>query len=223
MERIPEPELMLDEEQAAAYAAADFEEPHSRCVHLFSEFFQGIAIQGAILDLGCGPGDIAYRFAQAYPRCVVHALDGSDVMLAAARLLQRKYAEVASRVTFLTGLLPRVQLPRERYDAVISNSLLHHLHEPRAWWETVKQYAAPGAPIYIMDLMRPGSLEEAAWLVELYAKGEPLLLRNDFFNSLLAAFEPDEVREQLQEAGLGHLSVTPVSDRHLVVSGYGRP
>jgi hypothetical protein len=74
-----------------------------------------------------------------------------------------------------------------------------------------------------MDLMRPGSFEEAAWLVELYAKGEPPLLRNDFYNSLLAAFEPEEVKAQLKEAGLDHLAVTPVSDRHLVVSGYGRP
>lgn len=29
MERIPEPELMNEREQAEAYAGADFEEPHS--------------------------------------------------------------------------------------------------------------------------------------------------------------------------------------------------
>jgi SAM-dependent methyltransferase len=144
-------------------------------------------------------------------------------MLAAAERLKPKYADAAHRVTFLTGLLPGVHLPRERYDAVISNSLLHHLHDPQVLWEAVKRYAAPGAPIYVVDLMRPDTVEEAAWLVELYAKGEPPLLRTDFYNSLLAAFEPDEVREQLRQAGLGHLSVTPVSDRHLVVSGYGRP
>jgi SAM-dependent methyltransferase len=222
MERIPEPELMLDEEQASCYACADFDEPHGRCVDLFSEFFLGIPLQGAILDLGCGPGDISFRFARAYPRCVVHGIDGSPAMLAASDIIRPRYLDVADRVTFIEGCLPDICLPRRRYDAVVSNSLLHHLHEPALLWDAIRRFTSPGAPIYVMDLMRPGSLEDAAWLVELYAKHEPDLLRKDFHNSLLAAFEADEVRAQLKNSGLGHLTVTAVSDRHLVVSGYAR-
>jgi hypothetical protein len=54
--------------------------------------------------------------------------------------------------------------------------------------------------------------------VEAYAGAEPEILRRDFFNSLCAAFTPDEVRAQLREAGLA-LEVLDVEDRHLVARG----
>ena len=34
MQRVPEPELMSDEDQAMAYANADFEEPHNHFISL---------------------------------------------------------------------------------------------------------------------------------------------------------------------------------------------
>ena len=43
MERQPEPELMLGEEQARAYAEADFEEAHSRFAELLKETFSAEA------------------------------------------------------------------------------------------------------------------------------------------------------------------------------------
>ena len=67
MRRILEPELMEDEAQAAAYAGADFEKPHSRFVELFQESFACLNITGAVIDLGCGPGDIMFRIAGRQP------------------------------------------------------------------------------------------------------------------------------------------------------------
>jgi hypothetical protein len=59
-----------------------------------------------------------------------------------------------------------------------------------------------------------------AWrIVEQYSSREPEVLKRDFFNSLCAAFTPDEVRGQLAAAGLEVLRVQTVSDRHLTVSG----
>ena len=55
-------------------------------------------------------------------------------------------------------------------------------------------------------------------MVNEYASGEPKVLQRDFYNSLKAAFSPDEVRAQLSEAGLEGFKVSIVSDRHLVVS-----
>jgi hypothetical protein len=70
-----------------------------------------------------------------------------------------------------------------------------------------------------MDLIRPGTAGEARRLVETYSPDEPDILKRDFYNSLLAAFEIDEVKQQLKEAGLGGLKVSRVSDRHLIVYG----
>jgi len=44
-------------------------------------------------------------------------------------------------------------------------------------------------------------------------------LQRDFVNSLLAAFTPTEVRQQLREAGLNWLQVKTITNRHLMVSG----
>ena len=51
-----------------------------------------------------------------------------------------------------------------------------------------------------------------------YSRDEPEVLRRDFYNSLLAAYRPEEVREQLDRAGLKRLRVEAVSDRHWLVA-----
>jgi SAM-dependent methyltransferase len=219
MERVPEPELMDDAAQALAYAEADFEEPNTRFVALYSEFVGPLAAGAAVLDLGCGPGDISLRIAAADPGIEVHALDGSAAMLAFGRAALEADEAMRARVRFIEGLVPGAALPRMAYEAIISNSLLHHLHDPSGLWNMIRKYAAPGAAVLVMDLMRPSSEAAARALVEEYAASEPAVLRKDFYHSLLAAFEPGEVRLQLDAAGLGHFSVARVSDRHLVVRG----
>jgi len=219
MERVTEPELMDDEAQALAYAEADFEEPNSRFAAMFSERVGALPAGASVLDLGCGPGDITLRIARAHRGVHVHGLDGSAAMLAFGHQALASEPGLAERVRFVEGLVPGAVLPLARYQAVVSNSLLHHLHDPSGLWRTVRERAVPGAPVLVMDLMRPASPAAAQALVDEYAGGEPEVLRTDFYNSLLAAFEPGEVRAQLAEAGLAGLEVEEASDRHLVVWG----
>ena len=220
MKRIPEPELMNNNEQAAAYAEADFSEPHNRVISLFNETFGLDRINGYVLDLGCGPGDITFRFARAYPDCTVHGIDGAEAMIRCGLKLLRKSADIKHRVELIHGLLPAAVPPRMKYDTVISNSLLHHLIDPLVLWQTIKRYAAPDAPIFIVDLKRPTSPEEAHRLVETYSGGEPEILKNDFYNSLLAAFTTSEIKAQLLKVNLDYLDVTEIGDRHLQISGH---
>ena len=218
MQRIPEPELMDESEQALAYANADFAEPNRRFVEAFAAEFPELR-RGAVLDLGCGPGDIVIRLAQHFPELEVHGLDGARAMLAHGERRLQQLPELRDRVQFVAGVLPGARLPRPRYDAITSNSLLHHLHEPQGLWQSIATAGAPGAAVMVMDLFRPDS-QDAAWaIVERYSGGEPEVLKRDFFYSLCAAFEPDEVRAQLAACGLAGLAVRTVSDRHLIVSG----
>ena len=217
LERTPEPELMDDPDQARAYAEADFEAPHQYFVDLFGETFPHWRGETA-LDLGCGPADITLRFARRYPACRIDGLDGSEAML---RLGRRMVDEegLGGRIRLVRGYLPGADLPRGKYDAIISNSLLHHLADPMALWNAVRAHAGPGAPVFVMDLMRPATLAQARDMIQMYADGEPEVLQRDFYHSLLAAYRVEEVESQLAAAGLERLSVRPVSDRHLVVSG----
>jgi SAM-dependent methyltransferase len=219
MKRVTEPELMDDPLQAAAYASADFAEAHSRIVDTFTEYFPEQELGGHILDLGCGPGDISFRFASCHPKCAVVGVDGSKAMIALANQRKAHAGNVGDRITFIEGLIPDVPLGTVPYTAIISNSLLHHLHTPQVLWETICRYAGAGTKIYVVDLFRPENQAAAQQLVEAYAWGEPEILRRDFYNSLLAAFEPPEVEAQLAAAGLDGLSVAVISDRHLVVHG----
>lgn len=219
MDRVVEPELMDTARQARAYAEADFEAPHSRLVELFRERFPRAPATGCAIELGCGPGDIVMRFAAAFPGWRVDGVDGSAAMLAAAEICRRRHPGLDDRVRLVEGRLPDCALPEPQYDIVLSNSLLHHLHDPAVLWKSVLKWAARGAPIFIADLRRPPSESEAKRLTALHTSGEPDVLRHDFYHSLLAAFEPDEVRDQLKRARLGHLAVDVVSDRHLLVWG----
>lgn len=216
MKRTPEPELMDDERQALAYAQTDFSDTDQRFVDTFVARF-GNEFAGEVIDLGCGPGNIAIPLAQALPRCQVRAVDGAEEMMAHGRA--RCAAEGVDRVRFECHLLPTEALPAKHFVAVVSNSLLHHLHEPMGLWHTLKHCAAPGAPVFIADLRRPATREDADRLVQENAGDAPEILQKDFHASLLAAFEADEVRAQLDAAGLSDLDVVEIGDRHLYILG----
>jgi len=219
MKRIPEPDdLMDDVDQALAYAQEDFAEARELFLAHFADMHDHRP-KGHVLDLGCGPADIPLALASEYPDLHIDAVDGAEAMLAHAREALRNQPGLARRMQLICDYLPSGKLPRRRYDAVISNSLLHHLRDPRDLWNTVQQCARPGAAVCVMDLLRPTDTTTVETLVAEHASTAPDVLRRDFRNSLYAAYTLDEVRTQLATAGLAGLAVQQVSDRHLLVAG----
>jgi trans-aconitate methyltransferase len=218
MERIPEPELMDDPVQARAYAGADFSEPHQAFVERFRQRFPGHRPR-RVLDLGCGAADVTIRFARAYPDCVLTGVDGAAAMLACAHSSVRR-AGLTRRIELIEARLPQCPLPRQAFDTILSNSLLHHLADPQVLWDACAAYAACGAAVWVMDLRRPDSRAQAEDLVRAHARGEPPILQRDFFNSLLAAYRPQEIAEQLARSGLPPWHIEAIGDRHLLVYGY---
>jgi 2-polyprenyl-3-methyl-5-hydroxy-6-metoxy-1,4-benzoquinol methylase len=216
MDRILEPELMEDPAQVRAYAAADFSQENQGFVDRFREYFPDFS-EGHVLDLGCGPGDIPIRFAQAFPSCRITGVDASEPMIGLAGVAV-KQAGLADRITFSCERFQAVSLV-EPADAAVSNSLLHHVPNPLQFWYRLRQLVKPGSPVFVMDLLRPDSPEEAQAIVDRYAAKEPEILRRDFYRSLLASFTEDEVAAQLAEMNLSRLIVDVVDDRHWVVSG----
>lgn len=221
MHRIPEPDLMDDDEQARAYAQADFDAPHSLFIDLFQQYFATEPVTGLVLDVGCGAADISRRFAQCYPQCEIEGIDGSAAMLKYAAVTVEQY-QLQERIRLNQLYLPSTQLPAGHYDAVICNSLLHHLHDPQTLWQTIKHVAKSRAPILVMDLLRPESSRQAEIMVQQYSGNEPEILRRDFYHSLRAAYSIEEVEAQLQAAGLIRLHLHEVSDRHWIAVGHLR-
>ena len=202
--------------KSVAYAAADFSQENQGFVDRFREYFPDFS-EGHVLDLGCGPGDIPIRFAQAFPSCRITAVDASEPMVRLAE-------EAVQRV----GLSGRITFRCERFqdlagtnivDAAISNSLLHHVPNPLQFWHKLRLAVKPGSPVLVMDLLRPESPGAAQAIVDQYASGAPDILRRDFYNSLLAAFTEDEISAQLARMNLTRLIVDVPDDRHWVVGG----
>jgi trans-aconitate 2-methyltransferase len=194
-----------------------------------------------IVDLGCGPGNITLRIAAACPEARVLGIDGSPAMLAIAE--QRRCADgaLAGRLRFEPAVLPLSAAEARKlvtagpggtagtasegsaskggFSAVLSNSLLHHLHDPGVLWATVRQLAAPGAALYLQDLRRPASVAAVEALVAREMATAPEVLRRDYRHSLQAAFTVEEVEIQLRHASLQGLRVQERGERYLEVWG----
>src|SRR5215831_7590676 len=217
MDRTPEPELMDEQDQAAAYAAADWSESHGRIPGYFRERFPTFS-GASVLDLGCGTADVTVRFVRAFSGVTALGVDGSDAMLAFGR--SRIHDEgLESRIRLENHYLPDPSLEKQGFDAVISNSLLHHVLDPVAFWRATAKCAKPGGPILIVDLLRPPDHETAVRLVDQHANDAPPVLRRDFIASLHAAYSIDEVRQQLIAGGLPQFRVDQVDELHLVAWG----
>ena len=219
MERVLESELMDDELQSIAYARADFSASNQFFVDGFiNDFPQRLR---TAVDIGCGPGDVMIRLARALPDLHITAIDASAPMIALAR--GAVMTEGASdRIELVQGYVPGVALQAHSFDAVLSKDLLHHVPDPSVLWKEIARLGRPGAVVYVMDLVRPPTLEEAHRIVDRVAAREDPILREDFYNSLCAAFTVDELREQVAAAGLD-LEVRQASDRHALISGVTSP
>ena len=214
---------MEDGSQARAYAEADFSRSDRDVIEAIADLLgpeAGEAGDGLrFVDLGCGPGNISLLLARRWPAAEVLGVDGSAAMLAIAEERRVAAPDAGARLRFLQALLPCGSLPAGAFPVVVSNSLLHHLHDPQVLWASVRQLAAPGAWIYIKDLRRPATPDVLEALVTRHAAGAPAVLRRDYAQSLRAAFTAVEVAEQLRSAGLQGLALREREDRYLEVAG----
>lgn len=245
MDRVLEPEIMNDRDADAAYARADFSDSNQAFADRLAAELEragapgrepGSARAGSraadraahraagrrrsglrIVDLGCGPADVTLRIARRLPDAHVVGVDGAEEMLHLARAAVRS-AALSQRIELHLGRVPGIDLPVHGFDAVVSKDMLHHLPDPHALWSECLRLGRPGAVILVMDLIRPSSPVEAREIVERVAGGEHPLLKEDFYHSLCAAFTPEEVRAQLEAAGLA-LGVERAGDRHWIVRG----
>ena len=216
MQRCPEPELMNGVDQVAAYAAADFSAGDDvtidRIRSLVAE--RPLGKSPIVVDLGCGPGNITVLLARLLPEATVIGIDGAERMLELAR---QRAADQNLAIEFLHQDLR--QIKGLKADLVVSNSLLHQLHDPLLLWRVTSELANRGCRVLHRDLRRPESMDELNHLQTLHLPDAPEVLIEDFRASLRAAFEPAEVVDQLRITGMKQLSVQLEGDRYLVVSG----
>jgi ubiquinone/menaquinone biosynthesis C-methylase UbiE len=212
--RVLEPEVMDTEEDAREYEAI----PNDEVNRLFAARAVSLSPpSGRMLDMGTGPGHIAILIAERATRLHVTAIDLAAHMLALARRnVDRSSAR--GRITVELRDVKQTGYERAQFDAVVSNSLVHHIPDPLDIFTEIRRVARSGAAVFVKDLLRPPSKAALDALVERHAGGCTAYQRRLFADSLHAALTVAEVRELCARAGLDGVEVMQTSDRHWELS-----
>ena len=212
--RLLEPEAMDTPEEVLEYDAMDHSQVNTKFVGDFL-CAHGPNRGGEILDVGTGTARIPIALAQADPQARILAVDISPNMLArAAANIAR--AGLADRIRCLHGDVKRLHeaVGTTRFEAVVSNTIIHHIPEPAEALRAMKERTSPGGTLLVRDLARPASLSDLERLVLIYAGRETPRARDLFAASLHAALTLDEIRQIAQALGLPGDCVAMSSDRH---------
>ena len=210
IKRILEPEVMDSVEEARDYDAMD----HSEVNRIFVDEFLAAAGEARdILDLGTGTAQIPIELCRRCHDCRVMAVDASVSML-----------DIARGNIDVAGAMEQIQLQRvdakamefsdDMFDAVMSNSIIHHIPEPRVCLQEAIRVTRPGGLLFFRDLLRPSSEWELKSLVDKYTGDEIDDAQRMFGESLHAALSLDEIRNLLESLGFNPETVQQSSDRH---------
>ncbi|HEY2147107.1 MAG TPA: methyltransferase domain-containing protein [Pirellulales bacterium] len=166
-----------------------------------------------ILDLGTGTAQIPIELCRRAPNVRVVAIDLAAEMLHVAKL-NVELASLRDRV--MLNLVDAKQIPYDsgRFDAIMSNSIVHHIPEPASVLAEAVRVVRPGGLIFIRDLLRPESEAEVRRLVALYAADCNDHQRSMFDASLRAALMLAEIRALVAALGFPAETVRQTSDRH---------
>ncbi|MAE27673.1 MAG: class I SAM-dependent methyltransferase [Planctomycetota bacterium] len=210
MERILEVEAMDTAEEAVAYDEMD----HSEANAAFLTRLLELGVDGATLDIGVGPGHLPLLLCAACPAVSVIGIDLSKHMLAAAER-HRSPSPFADRIEYRLADAKGLPFSTGQFDAVYSNTILHHIPAPLPFLTEARRVLKPGGCLLIRDLFRPTSPQAADALAMLHAGQATEYQRQLFRDSLGAAFTPAELRALADEAGLGDAELVIDTDRHM--------
>jgi ubiquinone/menaquinone biosynthesis C-methylase UbiE len=212
LERILEPEVMDTAEEARDYDAMD----HAAVNRLFADDLLAVLGQDTktnVLDLGTGTAQIPIELCRRNSALRVVAVDAAAEMLAVAADNVQD-AGLTSRIELKRTDAKRLPFADAEFAAVMSNSIIHHIPEPRTVLAEAVRVTAPGGLLFFRDLMRPSDLPTLDRLVNTYAAGANEHQRRMFAESLHAALTLDEIRALVAESGFVPQSVQATSDRH---------
>ena len=226
--RTLEPEVMDTQQEAIDYDSMDHSHVNRTFVDEFLELAAGREFAHRladptnplnILDVGTGTALIPIELCQRSVHCQVTAIDLAGEML---KLARRNVVDANLDGTITLEQVDAKHLPyeAEQFDAVISNSIVHHIPEPQFAIGEMLRVLCSGGLLFVRDLLRPNDLETVDQLVATYAGDENDHQQQMFRDSLHAALRLDEVREMIHELGLAAECVSQTTDRHWTISSH---
>jgi ubiquinone/menaquinone biosynthesis C-methylase UbiE len=100
------------------------------------------------------------------------------------------------------------------FGAVISNSIVHHIPEPKSVLAEIVRVVQAGGTVLVRDLLRPPDEATVERLVARYAGEANRHQQQMFGDSLRAALTLAEIRQMVAELGYDPATVQQTTDRH---------
>lgn len=186
MQRCLEPEIMDEKNQVLAFHHGN----RDYGIKGFLDFYKKYVNlkKGKVVDLGCGTGSYLFALETQYPELSITGYDASEYMI---ELGQTIAENISSGVKLRCEYFKNI---KDSADCVISTNTLHHMHDSKIFWNCIKNISNY---VFVMDLVRPKNKDIAKKIVDRLAKDDSELFKIDYYNSLLAAFDADELRQQI--------------------------
>jgi ubiquinone/menaquinone biosynthesis C-methylase UbiE len=222
LKRTLEPEVMDTADDAREYDAMDHAAVNAVFVNDLLAALSAWSLKrpglssGAtlkVLDLGAGTAQIPIELARRGPDVHITAVDAAASMLALART-NIAAARLDDWIDFMLADAKRLPFEDGSFPVVISNSIVHHLPEPRTAIAEAIRVTAPGGLLFHRDLARPSDEPELQVLVSTYAAESTPYQRNLFADSLRAALTVDEMSDLVASFGFNRDTARMTSDRH---------
>jgi ubiquinone/menaquinone biosynthesis C-methylase UbiE len=208
--RILEPEVMDTAEEARDYDAMD----HSTVNRVFvADFLPAWDGANPILDVGTGTAQIPIELCRQSDSARVVAIDLAREMLRVAEANVVR-AGLAQRIEIQLVDAKTLPFADGAFQAVISNSIVHHIPEPATVLAEMVRVAAPGATLFVRDLLRPDDDAALRRLVATYAGDANSHQQKMFGESLHAALSLAEIRTLVMSLGYNAETVRQTTDRH---------
>jgi ubiquinone/menaquinone biosynthesis C-methylase UbiE len=208
--RVLEPEVMDSAEEARDYDSMDHGAVNRVFVRDFLAVWDG---KNPIVDVGTGTAQIPIELCRRAASARVVAIDLAEQMLKVGRDNVRR-AGLEDRLQLQLVDAKTIPFPDAHFAALISNSIIHHIPEPRTVLAEMMRVLAPGGTLFVRDLLRPADDAAVRRLVETYAGAENAHQQKMFEDSLRAALTLAEMRALVAELGYEPGSVTQTTDRH---------
>jgi SAM-dependent methyltransferase len=168
-----------------------------------------------MVDLGCGPGLLLRDLGERFPGAVLHGYDVTPAMIAHARQLVFKPADVTLEVHDV------VTRPLPLADAGVSlasmSSVLHVFDEPLPTLAEIRRVLAPGGIFLLNDWIRQPLAAYLAWRRDVMKEAGPDALRRAFrLFPVHNKYTAEDWRWLLGEAGFEVLTQTELRASHRV-------
>ena len=154
------------------------------------------------------------------PDIHITAIDLSEEMLKIAKRHVAD-ADLTDRITLKLVDAKTLPYPDNTFDGLISNSIVHHIHDAMKALKEMGRVVCPKGTVLIRDLIRPETPADAQVFVDLYAAGDTPHQQKLYYDSFLAAFTIAEVNEMLTQMDMPGAAVVQSTDRHWSIERAG--